>query len=183
MNKAPFDTLLDLAISEKLRTLLSPAVLSDDAESWRMRAAAWTDSRVVIGGSDAGAHLDMIDTFAFSSQLLGECVRDRQLISLESAVHQMTEIPARAFGLSGRGLLKEGRWADLVIFDPERIGCGPLHSRGDLPAGCARLYVEALGINHVIVNGTVIVSENRFLGRFPGTVFRSGRDTYTASMA
>lgn len=183
LNKPPLDTLLDISVSEDLQTLLSPPLLADDGASWRKRAEAWNDERVILGGSDAGAHLDMIDTFALSSQFLGECVRDRRLISLEAAVHRLTDRPARAFGLRQRGLLKEGYWADIVVFDRDLIGCGPVHSRRDLPGGEPRLYVDAIGVSHVMVNGTLIVANNRFLDVCPGTVLRAGRDTYTASMA
>jgi N-acyl-D-aspartate/D-glutamate deacylase len=183
LGKSAFDTLLDVALSEELRTMLAPPAMGYDEESWRLRSAALTDERVIIGASDAGAHLDMIDSFAFSTQLLGEGVRDRKLLSLEDAIHRLTAVPARAFGLRNRGLLREGNWADMVIFDPACVGCGPIYSRADLPGGASRLYCDAVGIDHVIVNGTVIISGNSFGDRFPGKALRSGRDTYTPSLS
>jgi N-acyl-D-aspartate/D-glutamate deacylase len=179
--KPPLDALLDLAIAEDLETRVSPPPPGDDPESWRLRGEAWLDPRTLIGGSDAGAHLDMIDSFAFTSQVLSEGVRKRGLLSLEQAVHQLTDLPARRFGIKERGRVAVGGYADLVVFDPARIGCGPLQTRHDLPAGGCRLYAEPLGVSHVVVNGRPIHQHNRFTGAFPGTVLRSGRDTVSVA--
>ena len=67
----------------------------------------------------------------------------------------------------------------IVVFDQERVGPGPIHTRNDLPAGAARLFAEAEGIEHVLVNGTEIVRGKALTGASPGTVLRSGRDTET----
>jgi N-acyl-D-aspartate/D-glutamate deacylase len=183
LGKAPLDTLLDLVIEEDLRTLVSPPVSGTDNESWRMRGAAWRDPRAIIGASDAGAHLDMIDTFAFSTQVLSEGVRERNLLGLEEAVHRLTDVPARVFGLRDRGLIANGYWADLVVFDPQTVGCGPLYTRRDLPRGAARLYCDAVGIQHVVVNGREIIRHGRATGVLAGKVLRSGRDTRTVANA
>jgi N-acyl-D-aspartate/D-glutamate deacylase len=104
-------------------------------------------------------------------------VREKGLMELEEAVHRITDLPARLYGLTGRGRVAEGWWADLVIFDPERIGPGRVHTRNDLPAGAGRLYAEAIGIEHVLVNGQEIVRGTDLTGTTPGVVLRSGRDT------
>lgn len=183
LNKAPLDTMLDLAIEEDLKTRFMPAPSGTDHESWQMRGAAWRDDRAIIGASDAGAHLDMIDTFAFSTQVLQQGVRERRLLELEDAVHRMTDLPARTFGLRDRGRLAEGYHADIVVFDPDTIACGPLHTRNDLPAGAGRLYCEAIGVEHVLVNGQPIIAAGKSTGALPGTVLRSGRDTRTVPIA
>ena len=182
LGKRPFDAMLDLALSEDLRTSFRPFIPGDDPESWRLRAEAWRDPRTVIGASDAGAHLDMIDTFTCSTSLLGPGVRERGLLSLEEAVHQLSQVPAELYGIRERGLLREGFHADLVIFDEARVGPGPVHTRADLPAGAGRLYAEAEGIEHVLVNGVPIVRGQRFTGALPGSVLRSGRDTETVAV-
>jgi N-acyl-D-aspartate/D-glutamate deacylase len=74
----------------------------------------------------------------------------------------------------------DGFWADLVVFDPERVGPGELRTRDDLPGGASRLYAEASGMEHVLVNGTEVVTSDRLTGALPGHVLRSGRDTETA---
>lgn len=123
----------------------------------------------------------MIDSFAGNIRVLGEGVRDRKLLTLEQAVQQFTTVPARLVGIRERGELKLGHHADVVVFDPMTVGCGPVHTRHDMPAGAGRLHAEAIGMKHVIVNGREILRDNEFLGAFPGKVLRSGRDTYTVT--
>jgi N-acyl-D-aspartate/D-glutamate deacylase len=109
-------------------------------------------------------------------------VREKGLITLEAAIHQLTDVPARLYGVRERGRIAEGWWADLVVFDPERVGAGPIHFRDGLPTGASRLYAEAEGIEHVLVNGVEIVRGREFTGAMPGTVMRSGRDTETVAV-
>ncbi len=181
--KAPFDALVDIALDDDLQTYFMPPTMGEDDESWAMRGRFWHDDRTVIGASDAGAHLDMIDTFAFSSQVLEEGVRKRKLISLEEAVHQLTDRPARLWGLRDRGRIEEGFLADVVVFDPERVGLGDTYTRYDLPGGAGRLYADANGIEHVFTNGVEIVRAGEDTGARPGTILRSGRDTETVLLA
>jgi N-acyl-D-aspartate/D-glutamate deacylase len=178
----PFDALLDVALADDLRTSFMPLIPGDDPESWRRRAELWRDPRVLIGASDAGAHLDMIDTFTCTTSLLGPAVREKGLLSFEEAVHQLTQRPAELYGLEGRGVLREGACADVVVFDPERVGPGPVHTRCDLPGGAARLYAEATGIEHVLVGGIEVARRGELTDARPGTVLRSGRDTRTVAV-
>ena len=180
--KAPFDALCDLAISDDLKTSFMPPGSGDSDADWAARASVWSDDRAVIGASDAGAHLDMIDTFALSTQVLGNGVREHGVMGLEAAVHQLTEVPARLWGLRERGRLEEGWYADITVFDPETVATGPTYTRYDLPAGAGRLYADARGVEHVIVNGVPIVAGGEATGNLPGTIFRSGRDTETVEV-
>ena len=177
----PFDLLFDVVVADELRTGFVVPPQGDDPESWRRRAALWEDPRVLVGGSDAGAHLDMSDTFGYFSDFVGPTVRDRRLLSLEAAVRLITDVPARAFGLRGRGRLEEGFAADVVVFDEATVGTAPTELRTDLPADGARLYAGATGVEAVLVNGEVIVERGVFTGALPGTVLRSGRDTETVT--
>lgn len=182
LGKTPLDTMLDLALSEDLRTSFAPFIPGDDDPSWKLRAEVWKDPRTLIGASDAGAHLDMINTFTCSTSLLGPGVREKRLISLEEAIHQITDIPARLYGIRRRGRVAEGWHADLVVFDADRIGPGPIHTRHDLPAGAGRLYAEAEGIDSVWVGGSEIVRGKECTRARPGTILRSGRDTETVEV-
>jgi N-acyl-D-aspartate/D-glutamate deacylase len=178
---APLDALLDVALADELRTVFRPALGGDDEASWQLRGKVWQDPRVMIGASDAGAHLDMIDSFTLSTSLLGPAVRERGLIELEDAIHQITDRPARLYGLERRGRIASGFHADLVVFDPATIAPGPIHTRRDLPGGAARLFAEAEGIEHVFANGVEVVRGKQLTGARPGTVLRSGRDSGSGS--
>jgi N-acyl-D-aspartate/D-glutamate deacylase len=177
--KEPLDALFDLAVEENLGVSFSYASESTDERSWAIRRDLWRDPRCLIGGSDAGAHLDMLNAFAFSTQLLGEGVRRRRLLPLEEAVYRITGLPAARFGLTGRGQIALGAAADVVIFDPDTVDCGPIAMRQDLPGAQKRLYADSVGIRHVIVGGRIVASDNRPTGQMGGRVLRSGRDTHT----
>jgi N-acyl-D-aspartate/D-glutamate deacylase len=177
-DKDAFSALVDLAIEEDLRTGFAPPPAGLDDKSWELRAQAWKDeARCVLGGSDAGAHLDMSDAFTLPTRLLSEGVRKRNLIGLEAAVRLLTSAPAERFGLRDRGRLAPGMNADIVVFDPAAVGVGPITTRFDLPAESMRLYAEAPGILKVIVNGTVILEDGEPTGARPGKILKSGRDT------
>ena len=180
--KTPFDAMIDLALADELRTSFMPPTGGDSEADWDARAKVWHDDRAVIGASDAGAHLDMIDTFAFTTQVLSNGVRRFGAIELEEAVRQLTDVPARLYGLRERGRLQEGWHADVTVFDPARVEVGETYTRFDLPAGAGRLYADARGIEHVLVNGVEIVRGGEHTGAWPGTVLRSGRDTDTVAV-
>ncbi|WP_419917964.1 N-acyl-D-amino-acid deacylase family protein [Candidatus Poriferisocius sp.] len=177
--KDPFDTLLDIVVADDLQTALWPQSSDDIDLAWQQRAELWRDQRVLVGGSDAGAHLDRMCGARYPTEMLATCVRDRGLLSLEECVRLMTDLPARLFGLRGRGRVAEGFHADLVVFDPGTVASGPIVGRTDLPAACERLYAGAIGVEHVMVNGTSIITAARPTGATPGTLLRSGRDTET----
>jgi N-acyl-D-aspartate/D-glutamate deacylase len=176
--KEPFDAMLDIVVGDDLRTVLLAPHSGDDENLWKRRAELWRKDGIVVGASDAGAHLDMIDTFAFSSHLLA-AARKHQLFSLEEAVRLLTQAPANLMGLKDRGLLKEGWRADLVMFDADAIGTGPTYLKKDMPGDEVRLYADAVGVDQVIVNGKQIVVGGKHTGALPGQVLRSGRDTET----
>jgi N-acyl-D-aspartate/D-glutamate deacylase len=176
-----FGTLLDIVIADELRTILWPIPQDDDDESWRMRAELWNDPRSMIGGSDAGAHLDRMFGAAYTTQFLADCLRGRQLVSVENAVRMMTSAPASLFGLKDRGVIREGAIADLVMFDPATVGSDEARLVKDLPGDSARLTAGSFGVSRVWVSGTVVVADSAPTGATPGTVLKSGRDTDTVT--
>ncbi|HEY6530911.1 MAG TPA: amidohydrolase family protein [Acidimicrobiales bacterium] len=180
--KDPFDTLVDLAVADELRTSFGPPPSGDAREDWEARGKVLRDPRVVVGASDAGAHLDMIDTFRYTTSLLSDCVREHGLLSTEEAVRLITQVPAELHGLRDRGVLREGAWADVVVFDEATVGSEPPETRADLPAGGRRLFAGSTGVGHVLVNGEEIVVDGASTDRRPGRVLRSGRDTTTPSL-
>jgi N-acyl-D-aspartate/D-glutamate deacylase len=173
------DALCDIVIKDELQTVLRPRASGDDDESWALRPDIWRDPRVVLGGSDAGAHLDMMTSFSYFTTMLGESVREHQRMPIEEAVHLLVDVPSRLYGLKGRGRIAEGWFADLVVLDPDTVATGPVQTRHDLPGGAPRLFADAVGIEHVVVNGVEVVTHGRYTGDRGGTVLRSDRDTET----
>lgn len=176
-----FGTLLDIVIADELKTILWPTPQDDDAESWRMRAELWQDGRAMIGGSDAGAHLDRMCGAPYPTRWLADCIRGRKLVPVEFAVKMMTSQPAKLFGLVDRGELREGACADVVVFNPDEIGSEDAMLVTDLPGNSSRLTAGSFGVKRVLVNGVTIVENGVANGAVPGTVLKSGKDTYTVS--
>jgi N-acyl-D-aspartate/D-glutamate deacylase len=97
-------------------------------------------------------------------------------------VHQITDRPARYFGLIERGRIAVGNHSDLVVFDADTVGRGPSYYRYDVPGDELRIYADAHGVDHVFVNGVQIVKDGEHTGAIPGQVLRSGRDTRTVAL-
>ncbi len=180
--KTPWEVLCEIVVEDDLKTGLYPPAAGDNEESWALRQALWNDDRCLIGASDAGAHLDFLATFNYSTYLLA-AARDRNLLSLESAVQKLTDVPARLYGLKDRGRIEEGWCADLVIFDADNVAPAEIEVREDLPGGAWRLYSEAVGVHHVFINGEQAVLDGQFTDARPGTLLRSGRDTEPVTAA
>ncbi|MEC7115545.1 MAG: amidohydrolase family protein [Actinomycetota bacterium] len=177
-----FYCLLDIVLADELRTVLWPGPTDDDPASWHMRTEAWQHPDVMIGGSDAGAHLDRMSGAPYTTSWLHDCLHGKSLISLEETINHITQVPAELFGLRDRGVLKEGTFADIVIFNPETINAGEVILLNDLPGGEGRLYADVEGMHRVFVNGIPTVVDNEPTDHLPGTVLKSGRDTYTVAI-
>ena len=175
----PFDTLLDIVVADDLRTILWPAPKDKTAADWELRTEVWNDPRAMIGGSDAGAHLDRMCGATYPTRFLGDMIRGRQLVPVEKAVQLMTQVPAELFGLRDRGTLEVGKMADVAVIDPETVGSEPAHMVADLPGDCKRLTAGSFGVERVLVNGTLVVEKGEAVGNTPGTLLKSGIDTYT----
>ncbi|WP_405398663.1 amidohydrolase family protein [Streptomyces microflavus] len=179
----PFHCLVEICAADDLRTVLWPMPTDNDPDSWALRQRTWEHEDVMLGGSDAGAHLDRMCGAPYTTRFLGDCLRGRKLVPLTAAVKMLTDDPARLFGLRERGRIEEGFHADLVLFDPERIDAGPATLVHDLPGDSPRLDSKAIGIVSVRVNGVETLRDDKVTGAVPGTVLRSGRDTRTVSTA
>lgn len=177
----PFDTLVEIVTDDDFRTVLWPMPTDNDDESWRMRQEVWGDPRVILGGSDAGAHLDRMCGSTYTTRLLADCLRGRKLVTLEQAVQMLTQAPAELFGLTGRGTIAPGNHADLVVFDPETVGAENARLVEDLPGGTARLTAGSEGVVRVYVAGVPTVEDGKATGATPGRVLRSGTDTVTVA--
>jgi N-acyl-D-aspartate/D-glutamate deacylase len=168
------DVMLDLAVAEQLETEFflqsrSPAVDVELAEYVKTGHA-------IPSQTDAGAHLNTnFCTAGESSYVLGEWVRERQLLTLEDAIRRFTFQPARIMGLSDRGLVREGMVADLMVFDLARINVKEDEITRDGPSGSPRRVQRAEGVEHVIVGGEPVFQHGQHTGALPGRVLRAPR--------
>jgi N-acyl-D-aspartate/D-glutamate deacylase len=158
----PLDFMLDLALAEELDTVFNALLLnSDEAAVGRLLSHPCS----LVSLSDAGAHLTFFNDAGYGLHLLGHWVRELKALDLSLAAKKLTSEPARVFGIRSRGALKPGYYADLLLFDPAKVGRGPKHRVNDLPGGHARLSTAALGVHGVWVNGRAPES-------LPGTLLR-----------
>ncbi|HEY2612349.1 MAG TPA: amidohydrolase family protein [Reyranella sp.] len=176
LGKDPVDLALDLALASDLQARFRMAVMNFDEKEV---AELITDPHTIIALSDAGAHASQLCDACYSTYLLGHWVRDKKTFTVEQAVHNLTQRPAEIFGITDRGLLAQGRPADVVVFDPKTVGPGPLKRVYDMPAGADRLVSEASGIDAVIVNGKLIRRDGKDAiaanDKLPGRLLRHGR--------
>jgi N-acyl-D-aspartate/D-glutamate deacylase len=175
----PFECLVDIVAADELRTVLWPQPASDTDADWAVRRDLWERDDVMLGGSDAGAHLDRMLGSPYPTKFLGDCLRGRKLVPLERAVHLLTQVPADLFGLRHRGRLEPGYHADVVVFDPATIDAGPPTLAFDLPGASKRLLAQSIGVHRVYVNGVETIVDGGPTGSTPGTLLRSGVETET----
>jgi N-acyl-D-amino-acid deacylase len=167
---SPLDVMCELAVAEDLKTRFRSYIANDDPDAV---AGLLTHEHVILGLTDAGAHVDQLCDAPLPTDLLGPWVRDRGVMTLERAVRKLTGEAADMFGFVGRGYLREGDHADVTVFEPETVGPGPLRRVHDFPADGERLTAEEpTGVRHVLVNGTPIRRDGVQLAvpeRRPGT--------------
>jgi N-acyl-D-amino-acid deacylase len=164
------DAFLDLSLEEDLGTTFETTNRGFNPEAM---STIMKSPYVVIGTSDAGAHVQFGADFGYCTTLLGMWVRDRQMISLEQAIHKLTFHVASIWGIEGRGLLRPGFAADVTVFDPKTIkACAPEWAE-DYPAATKRLIQRSEGVHYTIVNGKVIFDEGKLSGEMAGHVLRS----------
>src|SRR4051812_1004531 len=176
-----FDTLVEICINDELKTILWPMPNDNDPDTWALRQEAWAEGDIMLGGSDAGAHLDRMAGAPFPTRFLGDMIRNRKLVPLERAVQMLTGAQADVFGIKERGYLREGYYADIVVFDPNEIASEDASLVNDLPGDAPRLTAGAIGIKRVLVNGVETLRDGAATGARPGTLLRSGRDTVTVA--
>ncbi len=168
-NKGVMDAFLDLSLDEDLETCFIAIDRNTDPKAQKeILGSRFT----VIGTSDGGARPHTADRHEYSTHLLGHWVREQQVMSLEEAVHRLTGKTAMMHDLADRGFIAPGKAADITIFDPDTIASKPREPVADLPAGGVQVKREAVGIDHVIVNGTVLLENGRLTDALPGQIVR-----------
>jgi N-acyl-D-aspartate/D-glutamate deacylase len=168
--KRVIDAFLDLVVEEKLETRFLQAENNIDDEAL---SKILTHPNAVIGLGDGGAHVQFHGGYGYITKLLGEWVREKQVMSLEEAVRRLTFDSASTFGLYDRGLLRPGMAADIAIFDPATVKCGKEEVVHDFPAGGWRIKETSEGVTHTIVNGQVLLEDKKHTGALPGRVLRN----------
>jgi N-acyl-D-aspartate/D-glutamate deacylase len=144
----------ELAVEEDLATRFRAYIANDEPDAV---ADLLTHDHMVLGLTDAGAHVDQLCDAPLPTDLLGTWVRDREVMPLARAVRKLTGEAADIFGFVGRGYLRSGGFADVTVFDPATVAPGPQRRVRDFPAGGERLTnEEPSGMRHVLVNGTPI---------------------------
>ena len=172
-NAHPADAFLDLACEDQLKLQYTYDFFNADESKI---PDLINESRITIGLSDGGAHVDSLCDAGYATYLLGTWVRERGAMSLERAVQRITTEPAKLFGIKNRGRIAPGLAADFAIFDMATVGSPKRgEMRYDLPGGGRRLVVPAKGVEFTIVNGTPVFEHGKDTGARPGTVLRSGR--------
>ncbi len=170
----PLDVLLDTAVADDLTTRISCIIANDDPDGVAMLLQ---QDGCTLGLSDAGAHVGQLCDAPQATDFLGNWVRDRELMPMEKAVRKLSAVQADLFNLVDRGYLREGAYADVVVFDPDTVAPGPLRRVRDFPANAERLTADAsVGITHVLVNGTPIrrdgVMDQSGVDAHPGDILR-----------
>ncbi len=170
----PLDVMLDVSLDDNLESRFWSVLANDDPEG-----IAWLLPRdnVLLGLADSGAHVSQLCDACFATDLLGNWVRDRDVMPLERAVHKLTGEPAHVYGLDDRGTIEVGKAADICVFDADTVGPGPLRRVRDFPANGERLTAdEPVGMTHTLVNGVPIrvdgSNDPDGLAERPGTVLR-----------
>jgi N-acyl-D-aspartate/D-glutamate deacylase len=169
--KTPLEAMLDLAIAENLDTqFLIHGFTNGDEEAVRSMT---TNPYVLTGGSDGGAHIAFLCQVTYSSFLLSHWVREKKALTLEQAIRKLTFDPAVLLGIPHRGLLQEGKAADLTIFDPDKVQAKEKEFVQDFPAGASRLVARADGYRYTVVNGQILLRDGEPTGACPGRVLRN----------
>jgi len=175
----PFTAIAEIAAADELQTVLWPQPTSDTDADWALRRKLWEEPDILLGGSDAGAHVDRSCGAPYPTRFLADTLRGRRLVTVERAVQLLTDAPARLFGLRDRGRLVAGAWADVAVVDPTTVDAAPPRVATDMPGGSGRLVSSAVGVAHVFVNGVETMADGSATGTTAGALLRSGRGTYS----
>ena len=165
------DVFLDLALSEGLETWFNMVTVPEAAAYMdQICAQVMREPFAMAGSSDGGAHLASFVGADYTTNLLTDFVPD--VLSLEEAVFKLAYMPAVVHGIRDRGAIREGYYADLVLIDMDALAKGETWLAKDFPAESERFVVDSRGYVATIVNGEVVLEQNKHTGALPGHVLR-----------
>jgi N-acyl-D-amino-acid deacylase len=166
---SPVDAIVDLALESDFELLYYQPFANVDMQGV-MDVLGHPQAMMAL--SDTGAHVSQVADGSMPTFLLGHWVRDKGALSLEQAVHELTDKPARMWGFTDRGQVRLGAYADLVVLDPDEVAPGMPEVVRDLPAGGVRLLEKAVGIDLVTCNGRVVQERGRHTDALSGRLVR-----------
>jgi N-acyl-D-amino-acid deacylase len=168
-NKDPVDVIIDLALEKNLKKFFLQTLTNENQDHV---LEMMKNPRSVVTFSDSGAHVSQIMDSSLQTHVLSHWVREKQALTLEQAIRMLSFVPAYHWGLAGRGLLRTGNFADVIIFDPDKIAPKLPELAHDLPAGARRLKQKSDGLLATVVNGKVLLRNNEHTGAVPGKLLR-----------
>jgi N-acyl-D-amino-acid deacylase len=168
-NKDPTDVIIDLALEKNLKRFFMQTLVNENQDHV---LEMMKNKRSVVTFSDSGAHVSQIMDSSLQTHVLSHWVREKQALTLEEAIRLLSFVPAYHWGLKGRGLLREGNVADVIIFDPDKIAPKLPELAHDLPAGARRLKQKSEGLLATVVGGQVVLRNNEHTGALPGQLLR-----------
>ena len=160
----PFDTFLEIGLEENFATKFSFYILNMDEDGV---AEIIANDGTLISLSDAGAHNALLCDAGYAMHLFGHWARDKGLFDLPTAIRKVTSDPANTYGIVDRGVLKLGSWADMILFDPDKIHITKMSRHYDLPAGGERLLRKAPGLHGTWVNGVQVFDGSDYVDVSP----------------
>src|SRR5712671_4255520 len=168
-NKDPVDVIIDLALEKNLKQFFLQTLTNENQEHV---LEMMKNPRSVVTFSDSGAHVSQIMDSSLQTHVLSHWVRDKQALTLEQAVRSLSFVPAYHWGLTGRGHLRAGNFADVIVFNPDTIAPKLPELAHDLPAGARRLKQKSDGLLATVVNGKVLLRNNEHTGALSGRLLR-----------
>lgn len=169
LQKDPVEVIIDMALDKHLKQFFLQPIANENQDHV---LEMMQHPRSVVTFSDSGAHVSQIMDSSLQTHLLAYWVRAKQALTLEEAVRMLSFVPASHWGLSGRGMLREGWAADVIVFNPEHIAPMMPELAYDLPAGARRLKQKSTGLLATVVNGQVLLRQNEHTGALPGQLLR-----------
>ena len=167
--KHPCETMIELALEKDLDLFFLQPVANEDQD---VALQIMRHPRTVTTFSDSGAHVSQLMDSSLQTHLLYHWVRTKQAFTLEQAVRMLSLVPATLWGFHDRGLIREGMAADIVVFNPDTIMAELPEVVDDLPAGARRLVQRTRGMKATVVNGEVLLRDNKHTGALPGRLMR-----------
>jgi N-acyl-D-amino-acid deacylase len=167
---SPAAAFCELAVETAGRALFTHAFLNQRPEAVEEMMA---NPIVVMGLADAGAHVGQIMDASQPTFFLRDWVRDRKLLGIEEAVRRLTSDTAQLFGITDRGVLRAGAFADINVIDLDGLRLPAPEYVQDFPGGASRFIQRGAGYDCTLVNGQVFMERGEHTGAFAGRVLRS----------